>query len=60
MFGRDQLVEKMRRFMRLYDQVLKAQMDNIARIDLRYPNGLAVAWRDPAVAATPVTEPAKH
>lgn len=59
-FGRDQLVEKMRRFMRLYDQVLKAQMDNIARIDLRYPNGLAVAWRDPAVAATPVTEPAKH
>jgi cell division protein FtsQ len=47
LLGRDHLVEKMRRFIAIYDKVLKAQQTNIARIDLRYANGLAVAWREP-------------
>ncbi|CAD5106842.1 cell division protein FtsQ/DivIB [Zestomonas carbonaria] len=45
--GRDHLVEKMRRFIAVYDKTLKEQIANIARIDLRYSNGLAVAWREP-------------
>jgi len=47
LLGRDHIVEKMRRFAAIYEKALKAQQPNIARIDLRYPNGLAVAWRDP-------------
>jgi len=48
LLGRDHLVEKMRRFIAIYDKTLKEQITNIARIDLRYSNGLAVGWRDPA------------
>ncbi|MGE8359808.1 cell division protein FtsQ/DivIB [Pseudomonas sp.] len=47
LLGRDHLVEKMRRFVAIYDKELKAQQTNIARIDLRYANGLAVAWHEP-------------
>lgn len=47
LLGRDHLVEKMRRFSAIYDKALKEQQANIARIDLRYANGLAVAWREP-------------
>ena len=47
LLGRDHLVEKMRRFTAIYDKALKEQQTNIARIDLRYANGLAVAWREP-------------
>lgn len=56
LLGRDHLVEKMRRFSAIYEKVLKEQIANIARIDLRYANGLAVAWRTP-VAPT-AAEPA--
>ncbi|MBB3104637.1 cell division protein FtsQ/DivIB [Azomonas macrocytogenes] len=45
LLGRDHLVEKIRRFGTIYRQTLKQQSENIARIDLRYSNGLAVAWR---------------
>jgi cell division septal protein FtsQ len=48
LLGRDHLVEKMRRFIAIYDKTLKDQITNIARIDLRYANGLAVGWREPA------------
>ncbi|TWI58478.1 cell division protein FtsQ [Pseudomonas duriflava] len=51
-FGRDDLVSKMRRFVKMYDEVLKDQIANIVRIDLRYPNGLAVAWREPIAPTT--------
>lgn len=47
LLGRDHLVEKMRRFSAIYDKALKVQQTNIARIDLRYANGLAVTWREP-------------
>ena len=48
LLGRDHLVEKMRRFIAIYDKTLKEQITNIASIDLRYANGLAVSWREPA------------
>ena len=59
LLGRDHVMDKMRRFITLYDKALKDQMTNIARIDLRYAHGLAVAWRDP-VAATTATDAVSH
>jgi cell division protein FtsQ len=59
LLGRDHLVEKMRRFTAIYDKALKEQQTNSARIDLRYANGLAVAWREPVAptaAATAVVQ----
>ncbi len=53
LLGRDHLVEKMRRFVSVYEKALKEQHTNIARVDLRYPNGLAVAWREPPAAPVP-------
>ncbi len=52
LLGRDHLLEKMRRFVSVYEQSLKPQIANIARIDLRYANGFAVSWREPLQAAT--------
>lgn len=52
LLGRDNVLEKMRRFITLHDKALKEQISNIARIDLRYAHGLAVAWREPVPAAT--------
>ncbi len=47
LLGRDQVVEKMRRFTAIYQQSLVQDSEKIARIDLRYANGLAVGWREP-------------
>src|SRR5699024_5611245 len=47
LFGRDHLVEKLRRFSVVYEKELKDQIETIERVDLRYANGLAVAWRTP-------------
>lgn len=47
LLGRDHIVEKMRRFVAVYERELKDQITNIARIDLRYANGLSVAWHEP-------------
>lgn len=51
LLGRDHLVEKVQRFVAIYNEVLKDKAANIASVDLRYPNGLAVAWREPLVPA---------
>jgi cell division protein FtsQ len=47
LLGRDHIVEKVHRLVAIYDKALKPQIANIERIDLRYANGLAVAWREP-------------
>ncbi|MEX6664575.1 cell division protein FtsQ [Pseudomonas graminis] len=52
LLGRGNLLEKMRRFIAIYDKTLKDQITNIARVDLRYNNGLAVGWREQAAAPT--------
>ena len=50
--GRDQVSEKIRRFTTVWAAGLNQQLKQIKTIDLRYPNGLAVAWKDDASAAT--------
>ena len=44
--GRDQIAEKIRRFALVWKSGLNQQLNSIKTIDLRYPNGLAVAWKD--------------
>lgn len=54
LLGRDHLVEKVQRFVAIYNKALKDKAASIASVDMRYPNGLAVAWREPqAPAAAP-------
>lgn len=52
LLGRDQIIEKMRRFTAIYQQELVQKSERIARIDLRYANGLAVAWHEPSPTTT--------
>ncbi len=47
--GRDQVSEKIRRFTMVWAAGLSHQVQKIESIDLRYPNGLAVAWKDSAL-----------
>ena len=42
--GRDQLVQKLRRFQVVWSAQLASQVEKIKTIDMRYPNGLSVAW----------------
>jgi cell division protein FtsQ len=50
--GRDQIIEKIRRLVVVWGSGLDVQLNNIATIDLRYPNGLAVSWRDQDLAVS--------
>ncbi len=43
-FGRDQVMAKLQRFLSMYDHMLGKYVSDIKRIDLRYQNGLAVLW----------------
>lgn len=47
--GRDHVSEKIRRFTTVWAAGLNQQLQHIRSIDLRYPNGLAVAWKDVAL-----------
>lgn len=44
-FGRDRVMEKLQRFLSIYDHALVEYLPDIQRIDLRYQNGLAVQWQ---------------
>ena len=44
--GRQEPLEKLRRFLWVYRQTLAADFARIARVDMRYVNGLAVAWAE--------------
>ena len=44
-FGRDELAEKLARFGVLYGSRLSSRRNELARVDLRYSHGAAVAWR---------------
>ncbi|WP_417227547.1 cell division protein FtsQ/DivIB [Amphritea sp.] len=45
--GRDQVVARLERFLKVYQQRLQAEADagRIEQIDIRYNNGIAVKWR---------------
>ncbi|MDB2384370.1 cell division protein FtsQ/DivIB [Endozoicomonas sp.] len=42
--GKDQRMERLQRFVRLYHAQLESKWKSVKRIDLRYPNGASVAW----------------
>ncbi len=44
--GRDQIIEKIQRMLLVFDTALKANRQQIEKIDLRYSNGITVSWRD--------------
>lgn len=52
LLGRDDVVEKMQRFLAIDKLMLSERRELIARVDLRYSNGMAVAWREPATVET--------
>ena len=41
---REQYTTKLRRFVRLYRGVLSTDSRRVARVDLRYADGMAVTW----------------
>jgi cell division protein FtsQ len=45
--GRDETRTRLERFSRVYRKLLVKRANDIARVDLRYSNGLAVGWRTP-------------
>ena len=45
--GREDSRTRLERFARVYRKVLVQRADDIARVDMRYSNGLAVGWRKP-------------
>ena len=49
MLGRDQIESRLQRLARIYNKVLAERSTEIARLDMRYSNGLAVGWRKPPV-----------
>jgi cell division protein FtsQ len=49
--GRDQVMEKMRRFVTVYDTHLSSVWDDVTAIDVRYTNGIAVRWKIASIAA---------
>lgn len=52
LLGRNDVVEKMQRFLTIDKLMLADRRELIARVDLRYSNGMAVAWREPATVET--------
>jgi cell division protein FtsQ len=55
--GRREVDERIDRFIRTASQVISHRLNEIAYIDMRYSNGFAIGWRNPAV---PASVPAKH
>lgn len=43
---------RLQRFIRVYPKSLAMRIHDVAQIDLRYPNGFAVRWRDDAISGT--------
>jgi len=49
--GKQELAERLERFKSLYYSVLKAKLNEIERVDLRYTNGVAVQWKAPVAVS---------
>lgn len=48
--GREDLMQRLKRFIRVYESQLAARISEVERVDIRYTNGVAVRWkadRDP-------------
>ena len=55
--GRRQVDERLDRFIRTASQVIAHRLNEITYVDMRYSNGFAVGWRNPAA---PPSAPAKR
>ena len=55
--GRREVDERIDRFIHTASQVIAHRMTEITYVDMRYSNGFAIGWRNPAV---PASVPAKH
>src|ERR1700675_1689576 len=55
--GRREVDERIDRFIHTASQVISHRLNEITHIDMRYSNGFAIGWRNPAV---PASVPAKH
>jgi cell division protein FtsQ len=55
--GRREVDERIDRFIHTASQVIAHRLTEISYVDMRYSNGFAIGWRNPAV---PATVPAKH
>ena len=47
-FGAEKLDDRLTRFQLVYEKSLKARVMQVGRVDLRYSNGVAVEWQEPA------------
>ena len=56
-FGQDEVIEKARRFMRVSRHLTEEQAQHMARVDLRYGNGMAVQWHPAQVAMADRSSP---
>jgi cell division protein FtsQ len=45
--GREHFLKRLQLFVDIYPQLLAAQIDKIATVDLRYTNGFAIRWVNP-------------
>tara|TARA_R110001592_G_scaffold363352_2_gene684908 strand:+ start:181308 stop:182219 length:912 start_codon:yes stop_codon:yes gene_type:complete len=50
--GRDQVMEKMRRFLLVWVSGLKDKAWQVERVDIRYDNGIAVRWNEKTAVTT--------
>lgn len=55
LLGRDELIAKLQRFNKVFEQQLRQVADNIIQVDLRYQYGLSVRWQTPLTELLPVT-----
>jgi cell division protein FtsQ len=50
--GRRDVDERIERFIRTASQVIAHRVTEIAYVDMRYSNGFAIGWRNPATPAS--------
>jgi cell division protein FtsQ len=55
--GRDQVMEKMRRFITVYDKHLSSLWPDVKAVDVRYTNGIAVQWLPESEASKQFIKP---
>jgi cell division protein FtsQ len=55
--GRREVDERIERFIHTASQVIAHRLNEISYVDMRYSNGFAIGWRNPAV---PASVPSKH
>ena len=55
--GRREVDERLDRFIRTASQVISHRLNEVTYVDMRYSNGFAIGWRNPAV---PASGPSKH